>query len=288
MNVKFTSILFLGLFIIFPLGVNAGPDGFMKEERNRSNVRDFYNHLYRIDNQKAGSFLSDDYIEHQISAAYKKEGLLSFASQRVESNPGHYAVIHRSIAQENMVFIHVEERLSSTVSVVRGELFRIDADGKIQEHWSVEQPAVEGDKHTNGFFSGSEVNRASKAGRIYGVKAMDSDARLFRTLDSSIIFKTRTDRYIQHNPWASNGPKGLQGFIEFMKSEKTVVKVEIKHVVAEGDYIVGLNYFKTMPAVDGFSEVIVFDIVRLTEDGKSDEHWDVIQELNGEPFSKVF
>lgn len=288
MNIRLKLTLLFSIIFIFPLNVMSTPDGQLMEERNRGIARDFYDQLYRADNIKAESYLSSSFTEHQMSAGYTKEGLLSFAANRVKTNPGHYNVVHRSIAQGNRVFIHVEERLSATVSVARGELFRFGKSGKIEEHWSTEQSAVEGDKHQNGFFRGSEVNRSSGAGRKFSAKTMESDAKLFRTLDSSIIFSTRTDRYIQHNPWATNGPEGLQGFIEFMKSNGTQVEVKVIQVIAEGDYVVGLNYFKTTPAVDGFSEVVVFDIVRVNEAGKSDEHWDVIQELNGESIGRVF
>lgn len=281
-----TTLFLIGTIISSAQAVEPGLSDM--ENANRAVAREFYDALYRSNNQGAMKYLHRDYIEHQISANYSAGGLLKYASNRVNTYKEHYNVIHRTIAQDNMVFLHVEERLTPTQSVARGELFRFSDQGMIEEHWGVEQQAIPLDNNTNGFFLGSEVNRSSDSGRRHAVAIMDNDAALFRNLDTDLIFATRTSRYIQHNQWSPNGPEGLRGFIESMKADNVSVEVKVKHIVAEGDYIVGLNYFKTTPAVEGFSEVVVFDLIRVTDEGKSDEHWDVIQELNGEPLEKVF
>lgn len=258
------------------------------EDRNRSIAREFFDVLYSTDNSRADSYLSADYSEHQISAGFSAAGLLSFAQERVKAHADHYLVVHRTIAQNDLVFLHIEERLTATDSVARGEMLRFTQDGEISEHWSAAQAAIVGTANNNGYFLGSEVNRVSTAGREHGVAIMENDAELFRTLNPDLIGATRTDRYIQHNQSVPNGPAGLEGFITYMASEAVEVDARIKHVIAEGDYVVAYNYFKTTPRVDGFGEVIVFDIVRLTNDGRVDEHWDVVEEIQGSDFDSVF
>lgn len=79
--------------------------------------------------------------------------------------------------------------------------------------------------------------------------------------------------YIQHNPRVKDG---LEGFKEFFRSPHFAnFKVEIKHIIAEGDYVVLHTHATTAPGEPGTA---VVDIYRM-EDGKAAEHWDVLQPM---------
>ena len=81
-------------------------------------------------------------------------------------------------------------------------------------------------------------------------------------------------RYKQHNPLVKDYPEGLREFIEFLKENYPEARSEIKRVIAEGDYVVlhvhSIRSSKLQRAI--------IEIFRL-ENGKIDEHWDVIQEI---------
>ena len=82
------------------------------------------------------------------------------------------------------------------------------------------------------------------------------------------------DRYKQHNPLVGDGPEGLRAFIQFLKSNFPEAKSEIKKIIAEDNYVVlHVHSFRT-PKV----QRAIIEIFRL-ENGKIDEHWDVIQEI---------
>jgi len=81
--------------------------------------------------------------------------------------------------------------------------------------------------------------------------------------------------YIQHNPLAADGPDGLKNFLAFAKENLSTFKIEIKRVLADGDYVM-LHVHAKRDADDRGSAVM--DIFRL-EDGKVVEHWDVIQAI---------
>ena len=68
------------------------------------------------------------------------------------------------------------------------------------------------------------------------------------------------DRYKQHNPLVADGPEGLKAFIEFF---------------ADGDYVILHVHSIRPPHMRGRA---IIEIFRL-ENGKIDEHWDVIQEI---------
>ena len=83
------------------------------------------------------------------------------------------------------------------------------------------------------------------------------------------------DRYKQHNPLVADGPEGLKAFIEFLKTNFPEARSEIKRVFADGDYVILHVYSLRPPHMRGRA---IIEIFRL-ENGKIDEHWDVIQEI---------
>jgi predicted SnoaL-like aldol condensation-catalyzing enzyme len=83
------------------------------------------------------------------------------------------------------------------------------------------------------------------------------------------------DRYKQHNPLVADGPEGLKAFIEFLKTNFPDARSEIKRVFADGDYVILHVHSIRPPNMRGRA---IIELFRL-ENGKIDEHWDVIQEI---------
>ena len=83
------------------------------------------------------------------------------------------------------------------------------------------------------------------------------------------------DRYKQHNPLVADRPEGLKAFIEFLKTNFPEARSEIKRVFADGDYVILHVHSIRPPNMRGRA---IIEIFRL-ENGKIDEHWDVIQEI---------
>jgi len=81
-------------------------------------------------------------------------------------------------------------------------------------------------------------------------------------------------RYKQHNPLVKDYPEGLREFIEFLKKNYPEARSEIKRVIAEDDYVVLRVHSIRSPKI----QRAIIEIFRL-ENGKIDEHWDVIQEI---------
>ena len=83
------------------------------------------------------------------------------------------------------------------------------------------------------------------------------------------------DRYKQHNPLVADGPEGLKAFIAFLKTNFPEARSEIKRAFADGDYVILHVHSIRPPNMRGRA---IIEIFRL-ENGKIDEHWDVIQEI---------
>ena len=52
----------------------------------------------------------------------------------------------------------------------------------------------------------------------------------------------------------------------------------------EGDFIITFS-FADIPPLE--SNIIAFDLYRMTDNGKVDEHWDVIQSVNVDSLDKI-
>ena len=88
-------------------------------------------------------------------------------------------------------------------------------------------------------------------------------------------------KYIQHNPFVSDGREGLKGFIKYLNETFPDAKGEIKRVFADDDHVILHILYKYKPADLG--EAVV-DIFRL-DDGKIVEHWDVFMDIHAKPLN---
>jgi predicted SnoaL-like aldol condensation-catalyzing enzyme len=85
-------------------------------------------------------------------------------------------------------------------------------------------------------------------------------------------------RYKQHNPLVADHPEGLEAFIAFLKTNYPEAKSEIKRIFADGDHVILHVHSIRAPGTAGRA---IIEIFRL-ENGKIEEHWDVIQEIPAE------
>ena len=80
--------------------------------------------------------------------------------------------------------------------------------------------------------------------------------------------------YIQHNPFAGDGPQAFIDFVTQFAAANPGLNVDIKRVVAECDLVVTHSHVTVSPEDRGSAAA---DIFRLDENGKILEHWDVVQ-----------
>ncbi len=82
-------------------------------------------------------------------------------------------------------------------------------------------------------------------------------------------------RYVQHNPLIADGIEGFKAFLDSLSERFPGLKVDIKRVFAEGDFVIAHVHGIREPGQRGSA---IVDIFRL-EAGKIVEHWDVMQPI---------
>jgi predicted SnoaL-like aldol condensation-catalyzing enzyme len=83
------------------------------------------------------------------------------------------------------------------------------------------------------------------------------------------------DRYVQHNPGATDGPDGFRKFIAFLREKFPNSHSEIKQSFVDGDYVILHVHAVREPGTRGNAIVDIFKL----ENGKIVEHWDVVQPI---------
>jgi predicted SnoaL-like aldol condensation-catalyzing enzyme len=154
---KLIAALFAILVVAAPPAQAQLTDA-QKMERNKKNVVEFYNAVLNEKNyEKAITYIGATYIQHNPNGADGPEGIKGFINFLREKFPNNKSEIKRVFADGNYVIVHVHAR-RDPASNDRGfaifDLFRLDDNGKVVEHWDAVQPIPDPEKalNKNGMF----------------------------------------------------------------------------------------------------------------------------------------
>jgi predicted SnoaL-like aldol condensation-catalyzing enzyme len=81
--------------------------------------------------------------------------------------------------------------------------------------------------------------------------------------------------YVQHSPYLADGREPFIDYFGTLFTEYPNSRIDVKRLVAEGDYVVVHSHFTRWPSDRGTAMV---DIYRL-EGGRLAEHWDVTEDV---------
>ncbi|WP_371380268.1 ester cyclase [Sporomusa aerivorans] len=98
---------------------------------------------------------------------------------------------------------------------------------------------------------------------------------LFNKHNVSVLDNAVGSTYIQHNPTFPDGKEAFKIAVAGFLKEFPESGAEIKHIVAEKNYVSIHNHIKLNPQDRGQAAVDIFRV----ENGKIVEHWDVIQDI---------
>jgi len=151
-RLSFLAVLATSLMLALPLARAAEPANRL--EANKQLVRDFFIAFGMRDKAKLAQIVREDYIQHApnfetgIAGTFKFIDALPGTAPTTPQDPG----IIRMVAEGDMVVSHIRRQGPNGVNAAM-DIFRIQ-DGKIAEHWGVQQAVPPEDKalNKNGFF----------------------------------------------------------------------------------------------------------------------------------------
>ena len=123
-------------------------------ERNKQTVLDFYEvGLNRKDFHAAAKLIGDRYRQHNPRIADGIDGFEAFLETLRQDFPDLRTEVRRIFADGEYVIAHVYGvRVPDQSGTAIVDIFRLDPDGKIVEHWDVMQPIPETAANANGMF----------------------------------------------------------------------------------------------------------------------------------------
>ncbi|MBI1186655.1 MAG: hypothetical protein GC206_04885 [Alphaproteobacteria bacterium] len=123
-------------------------------EANKRNVRAFYELMFNACRPREAieAYAGEVYIQHNPHVADGKEGFIAYFERMAAEYPGKRVDIKRAFAEGDYVILHCHQVWPGGLEYAGIDIFRLDGEGKIVEHWDVLQETPTASANTNGMF----------------------------------------------------------------------------------------------------------------------------------------